>query len=122
DYFRGPAGWTHLGAFVDTALQGGLWEVLARKAAMWLRLSAAPAAGLILLALLAIWLARRGAFAALKTKAYRGIALRKPLTWGVATALVAGSLVNDSGLVVAVAGLATAGPLAAAAAIRAAAR
>ncbi|MDR2453506.1 MAG: hypothetical protein LBD51_02910 [Bifidobacteriaceae bacterium] len=120
DYSRGPARWTHLGAFADTVLGGGLFDVLARKGAMWLRLSAGPGLALVLLGLGVAWLARRGALAGLGSPAWQAMPLRRALAWGAAAVLAAGSLVNDSGLVVAAAGLAVAGPLAAAALTRAA--
>jgi hypothetical protein len=110
DHRRGSANWTHLGAFVDTVMSGGLVEVLERKGMMWLRLSVGPAAGLTVLVLFCLWLARRGAFDALKTKAWIKAPLRRPLLTGLAAIWLAGSLINDSGLVVAVVGLLLAGP------------
>jgi hypothetical protein len=120
DYARGPERWTHLGAFVDTALTGGIWEVLARKGAMWARLSVGPALAFAVAAAVLVWMARRGAFAAAKSKAWESMPLRRPLVAGLSAMLLLGSLVNDSGLVVAVAGLAVVGPLTLAALLRAA--
>jgi hypothetical protein len=111
DHGRGPGRWTHLGAFAETAISGGLWEVLARKGAVWLRLSLGPAVAFVALALVVVWLRRRGAFEALETKRWRSTPLRLPLIWGLATILTVGSLVNDSGLTVAVTGLAVLGPM-----------
>jgi hypothetical protein len=111
DYLRGPGRWTHLGGFVETLTTGGLGEVLARKGLTWLRLSVGPAAGLAVGLLLCVYLGRRGAFDALRTKTWTGAALLRPTVAGLVTAWALGSLVNDSGLVVAVTGLAVAGPL-----------
>jgi hypothetical protein len=111
DYSRGPGRWTHLGGFVQAVMNGEAGEVLARKGAMWLRLSVGPAVGLTAGALLCVWLARSGAFDGLKTKTAARTPLAKPLLAGLATTWLLGSLLNDSGLVVAVAGLAVAGPL-----------
>jgi hypothetical protein len=111
DYARGPERWTHLGAFVDTVLQGGLGDILMRKGAMWLRLSLAPAVGLILVAFVLRWLHHRGVLKVYQTEA-RAVGLRlRPLAAGLAALWMVGSLINDSGLVVAVMGLCLAGPL-----------
>ncbi|MDR1634285.1 MAG: hypothetical protein LBS27_05075 [Bifidobacteriaceae bacterium] len=111
DYLRGPGRWTHLGGFVQTVASGGLGEVLARKGWLWLRLSVGPAVGLAVALLICFYLSKRGAFAALKTKTWTAAPVLRPLVAGLATAWALGSLVNDSGLVVAVTGLAVAGPL-----------
>jgi hypothetical protein len=110
DYRRGPEQWTHLGGFVDTLLAGGLWRVLEGKGMMWLRLSAGPVLGLALGAAVGVPLARHGAFAALKSEAWRRRPMLKPVMVALITAWVVGSLVNDSGLVVAIVGLGVAGP------------
>jgi hypothetical protein len=110
DYQRGPGRWTHLGGFVETVIGGGLGEVLVRKGLVWLRLSVGPAAGLAVGALICLHLARRAAFAGLRTSAWTATPLIKPMFAGLITAWAIGSLVNDSGLVVAVIGLAVAGP------------
>jgi hypothetical protein len=114
DHLRGPGRWTHLGGFVETLATGGLGDALARKAGTWLRLSVGPAAGLAVGLALCVYLARRGAFAALKTKRWRAAPLAKPTIAGLVAAWTLGALVNDSGLVVVVTGLAVAGPLLAA--------
>jgi hypothetical protein len=108
DYARGPERWTHLGAFVDTVAHGGLGEVLWRKGLMWARLSVGPALALVIAGLVVAWWWRRGAF---RVKPWRSMPLRRPVIAGLIAVLAVGSLVNDSGLVVAVIGLAVAGPL-----------
>jgi hypothetical protein len=110
DWRRGPERWTHLGGFVETVINGGLWEVLARKGAMWLRLSIGPAVGLIVIGLICLYLARRGAFAGLRTKAWQRAPMRRPVLAGLVALWVVGSAVNDSGLVIVIAGLLVAGP------------
>jgi hypothetical protein len=114
DYRRGPERWTHLGRFVQTVADGGLGDVLLGKGLMWLRLSVGPILGLALAALVCRRLARAGAFDGLKARSWSRVPLARPVLAGLVTLWVVGSLVNDSGLVVAVAGLATAGPAAAA--------
>jgi hypothetical protein len=110
DYRRGPDQWTHLGGLVDLAINGGFGEVAVRKGLMWARLSAGPAIALAIGGLVCFWLAKRGAFNVLKAKAWVRAPLRKPLLIGLVTAWIVSSLVNDSGLTIAVTGLMMAGP------------
>ncbi|MDR2253988.1 MAG: hypothetical protein LBD97_09085, partial [Bifidobacteriaceae bacterium] len=90
DYSRGPGRWTHLGAFVDQAVAGGLGEVLARKAGMWLRMSAQPLVGLVLAGLVVLALRRRGG-PFTDPRVWRDLPLRRPLTMALMTALALGS-------------------------------
>ncbi|MDR2453871.1 MAG: hypothetical protein LBD51_04880 [Bifidobacteriaceae bacterium] len=120
DHQRGPGQWTHLGAFVETVAGGGLWDVIGRKALMALRLSIGPAVGLVAAGLIAVGLARRGAFGGLRAKAWSRAPLLKPMLAGLVTLWALGSAVNDSGLIVAVTGLAVAAPALSAALTRAA--
>jgi hypothetical protein len=118
DYLRGPANWTHIGGFVDSILHGGAWEILQRKAGMWLRLSGGVVIILALVALV-VWLARRrGLRLPVVAQLWRTGPMVRPVAWALLVLWLVGTLVNDSGAVVAGLGLTLAGPLFAAAVAR----
>jgi len=118
DYLRGPEHWTHLGAFAEQLLNGEAWPALAGKAAGWLRLSIG-AALIFGLAYVAWRVARRrGLELPGARQTWRSAPMMRPIGLSVLIALVIGSLVNDSGLVVAGIGACLAGPLLAAALLR----
>jgi len=119
DYLRGPAHWTHLGGFVDRVLTGQAWPVVANKVAVWLRLSAGVAV-IFGLAYLVWRIARRRGFQLPGlTKTWLEAPMMRPIGLSLLVLWVVGSLVNDSGLVVAGVGLCLAGPLLAATLLRA---
>jgi len=118
DYLRGPDHWTHLGGFVDRLLTGQAWSVVATKAAVWLRLSAGVAL-MMALAYLAWRIARRRGFKLPGwTRIWQEAPMMRPIGLALLVLWVVGSLVNDSGLVVAGIGACLAGPLLAAALLR----
>jgi hypothetical protein len=118
DYLRGPEQWTHLGAFANSVLQGGAWEIILRKAAMWARLSIGPLCAFAVVWLLVVIARRRGALTPLSLPAWRDQALGRAGAIALGVLLIGGSLVNDSGLVVAASGAALAAPLAVSALIQ----
>lgn len=120
DYLRPPAERTHLGRFVATLLQGGLWTVLARKESANLRvLGDWRVLVLLVVAVALVWLAlvRRASRQGrrLRDTDLGGLAARVPLlraglaAWGAA--MVVGFLMNDSGIIVPATGVALLAPL-----------
>ncbi|MDR0366888.1 MAG: hypothetical protein LBH68_08705 [Bifidobacteriaceae bacterium] len=118
DYLRGPEKWTHLGGFVDSLIHGQAWSMLLGKGLAWARLSLVPLVVFGLAALLLRWVWKRGGLAPVTSKAWRRQPLLKPVAGGLLVAAAIGSLVNDSGLVVAACVLAVCGPLFTAALVR----
>ena len=120
DYLRPPAARTHLGRFVATLLQGGLWTVLARKESANLRVLGNPwyllllAAALVLVWAVLVRRARRGG-RRLRDWDLGGLAVAVPLlrpglaAWGAA--MVVGFLMNDSGIIVPATGIALVAPV-----------
>ena len=88
DYSRGPASWTHVGAFVQRCLDGGALDVLASKAAASARsLTNVPLAGAAVASVVAGVLAvRRG--------------LHRPALTALLAASLVGLAVNDSGVLI----------------------
>jgi hypothetical protein len=119
DYARGPGNWTHVGGFVQRLLDGQAMAVIQSKASLWLRLSAPSLLVLGLAALAVCLMARRGwrvpGWAALT----RDTPMARAVMVGVAVMWLVGSLVNDSGFVIAALGVCLAGPLAVAALLHA---
>jgi len=119
DYLRGPDYWTHLGGFVDRLLTGQGWSVVTNKAAVWLRLSVGVAL-ILALAYLGWRIARRRGFELPGwAKTWQEAPMMRPIGLSLLVLWAVGSLVNDSGLVVAGIGACLAGPLLAAALLRA---
>ena len=129
DYLRPPAQRTHLGRFVATLLQGGLWTVVARKESANLRVLGDWRYLLLLVGALGV------AWAALARRARRGgrrlrdgdlgglavgTPLLRPALGAWAAAMVVGFLMNDSGIIVPATGVALVAPalIAAAAQLR----
>ncbi|OJV58570.1 MAG: hypothetical protein BGO38_14145 [Cellulomonas sp. 73-145] len=120
DYLRPPAERTHLGRFVATLLQGGLWTVLARKESANLHVLGDWRVLVLLVGAVALgWLAlvrharRRGR--RLRDTDLGGLVPRVPLlraglaAWGAA--MVVGFLMNDSGIIIPAIGIALLAPL-----------
>lgn len=120
DYLRPPAERTHLGRFVATLLQGGLWTVLARKESANLRVLGDWRVLLLVVAAVALgWLAlvrharRRGR--RLRDTDLGGLVPRVPLlraglaAWSAAMAV--GFLMNDSGIIIPAIGIALLAPV-----------
>ncbi|CAL8969075.1 hypothetical protein CELL_00418 [Cellulomonas sp. T2.31MG-18] len=120
DYLRPPAQRTHLGRFVATLLQGGLWTVLARKESANLHVLGDWRVLVLLVGAVALgWLAlvrharRRGR--RLRDTDLGGLVPRVPLlraglaAWGAA--MVVGFLMNDSGIIIPATGIALLAPL-----------
>lgn len=120
DYLRPPAERTHLGRFVATLLQGGLWTVLARKESANLHVLGDWRVLVLLVGAVALgWLAlvrharRRGR--RLRDTDLGGLVPRVPLlraglaAWGAA--MVVGFLMNDSGIIIPATGIALLAPL-----------
>ncbi|MDR1800019.1 MAG: hypothetical protein LBR19_09125 [Bifidobacteriaceae bacterium] len=118
DYLRGPDHWTHIGAFADKVLHGGAWEILARKAQMWTHLSVPVTALLLVIAAIALVARRRGLRPPGLPALWREEPLARPMGWALVVLWLVGSLINDSGAVVAGVGLMLAGPLLGAAVAR----
>ena len=119
DYLRPPAERTHLGRFVATLLQGGLWTVLARKESANLHvLGNWRYLALLVVGVAVAWAAlvgrarRRGT--RLRDGDLGGLAVEVPLlraglaAW--AAAMLVGFLMNDSGIIVPATGIALVGP------------
>lgn len=119
DWLRPEGSRTHLGRFVQTVLDGGLWDVVARKLAQ--NLAILTGSWLVLLVggglALGVWLLGRGARAD-GAPGGRGLlatvtdvpALRLALP-AVVTGLVIGFAVNDSGIVIPAVGMSLGVPL-----------
>lgn len=120
DYLRPPAERTHLGRFVATLLQGGVWTVLARKESANLHVLGDWRVLVLLVVAVALgWLAlvrharRRGR--RLRDTDLGGLVPRVPLlraglaAWGAA--MVVGFLMNDSGIIIPAIGIALLAPL-----------
>ncbi|BDO43671.1 hypothetical protein CELD12_31610 [Cellulomonas sp. NTE-D12] len=120
DYLRPPAERTHLGRFVATLLQGGLWTVIARKESANLHVLGDWRVLALLVGAVALgWLAlvrhagRRGR--RLRDTDLGGLVPRVPLlraglaAWGAAMAV--GFLMNDSGIIIPATGIALLAPL-----------
>ncbi|SDB86974.1 hypothetical protein SAMN05216410_0579 [Sanguibacter gelidistatuariae] len=131
DWLRPPAERTHLGAFVDTVLDGGLWDVLVRKVESNIATFSNPLAlvGVAGLLVILFVLARplRAASKAPDSEPYSWLTEGAPLkqittdapmfTPGVISvgiALGIGTLVNDSGVVILAVGMSVLVPLIAA--------
>lgn len=131
DWLRPPAERTHLGGFVDTVLDGGLWDVLVRKiesniATFSNPLALVGIAGLLVI-LLVLGRPLRAASKATDAEPYAWLTQGTPLkqittdapmfTPGVISvgiALGIGTLVNDSGVVILAVGMSVLVPLIAA--------
>ncbi|OZB47756.1 MAG: hypothetical protein B7X40_08685 [Cellulomonas sp. 14-74-6] len=120
DYLRPPTERTHLGRFVATLLQGGLWTVLARKESANLHALGDWRVLVLLVGAVALgWLAlvryahRRGR--RLRDTDLGGLVPLVPLlraglaAWGAA--MVVGFLMNDSGIIIPAIGIALLAPL-----------
>lgn len=131
DWLRPPADRTHLGGFVDTVLDGGLWDVLVRKVESNIATFSNPLAlvGIAGLLVIVLVLGRplRAASKATDTEPYAWLTEGAPLkqittdapmfTPGVISvgiALGIGTLVNDSGVVILAVGMSVLVPLIAA--------
>ncbi|MCL2803457.1 MAG: hypothetical protein FWD29_05840 [Micrococcales bacterium] len=111
DFLRGPDRWTHVGAFVQSFLDGDAWPVIDSKVAMWLRMSAGVAVPLLVIAL-AGWIgAKRGFRVAGWSDLWRQAPMLRPVALATVVFWVVGTLVNDSGLAMVAMGLLFAGPL-----------
>lgn len=103
DYRRPEADRTHLGAFVQTALDGGAWPVIRRKALQNLELLMTPPSFLLPVAVLAVALVLHRP----RTRGAPGLALadeRSPLlrsgTAALGVLVLIGFVMNDSGTAV----------------------
>ena len=131
DWMRPPADRTHLGGFVDTVLDGGLWDVLVRKIESNIATFSNPLAlvGIAGLLVIVLVLGRplRAANKASDDETYTWLTEGTPLkqittdapmfTPGVISvgiALGIGTLVNDSGVVILAVGMSVLVPLIAA--------
>lgn len=120
DWMRPAAERTHLGRFLDTVLDGGLWDVVWRKVSVNLRVLTSwrylvPAVGGVALT----WLvlagpqARRGGLLGAGSPLaglQRAVPLLRPAVAATGAALTVGFLMNDSGIVVPATGIALAVP------------
>lgn len=120
DWMRPAADRTHLGRFLDTVLDGGLWDVVWRKISVNLRVLTSwrylvPAIGGVALT----WLvlagpqARRGGLLGAGSPLaglQRAVPLLRPAVAATGAALTVGFLMNDSGIVVPATGIALAVP------------
>lgn len=129
DWLRPPDERTHLGRFIETVLDGGLWTVLVRKAQANLGIlfgseqTLLAIGGLVVVVLLLGWPARSvvdapdgGPYAWLSAGApLRRLATDAPLLMpglaGLGTTLLLGFALNDSGVVVPATGIGLAVPL-----------
>ncbi|SFJ66740.1 hypothetical protein [Cellulomonas sp. KH9] len=120
DWMRPATERTHLGRFLDTVLDGGLWDVVWRKVSANLRVLGSwrylvPAVGGVALT----WLvlagprARRGGLLGAGSPLaglQREVPLLRPAVAATGAALALGFLMNDSGIVVPATGIALAVP------------
>ena len=131
DWLRPPAERTHLGTFVDTVLDGGLWDVLVRKIESNIATFSNPLAlvGIAGLLVIVLVLGRplRAASKATDAEPYAWLTKGAPLKQittdapmftpgviSVGVALGIGTLVNDSGVVILAVGMSVLVPLIAA--------
>ena len=131
DWLRPPAERTHLGGFVDTVLDGGLWDVLVRKIESNIATFSNPLAlvGIAGLLVIVLVLGRplRAASKATDAEPYAWLTEGAPLKQittdapmftpgviAVGIALGIGTLVNDSGVVILAVGMSVLVPLIAA--------
>lgn len=107
DWLRGPASWTHLGAFVQSVIDGHAWEIIARKLSVNIRLlGSSNHRWVVLFGLLALVATRRKlkVSAASTPNVAKDAATAPTSAWragllSVSVCLVIAFLVNDSGIV-----------------------
>lgn len=120
DWMRPAADRTHLGRFLDTVLEGGLWDVVWRKLSVNLRLLTSWRYLVLAIGGVALtWLVlagprpRRGALLGAGSPMaglQRTVPLLRPAVAASGVALTVGFLMNDSGIVVPAMGIALAVP------------
>ncbi len=128
DWMRPPGDRTHLGRFLATALDGGLWDVVYRKLSVNLRVLTSwrylllAIGGILLTALvLAGPRPRRGGLLGSGSPLaglQEAVPLLRPTVAAIGVALTIGFLINDSGIVVPATGIAVAVPCLVAASAR----
>ena len=120
DWMRPPADRTHLGRFVETVLDGGLWDVVVRKYGVQLRVLTLwryvvlAVGGTLLTALVLLGPRPRSGVGLRGTSPMAGLRQAVPLlpatVAAIGLALGVGVLINDSGIVIAATGIAIAVP------------
>lgn len=120
DWLRPPADRTHLGRFLATVLDGGLWDVVWRKLSANLRVLTSWRYLVLAIGGIALtWLvlagprARRGGLLGAGSPLaglQREVPLLRPAVAATGAALAVGFLINDSGIVVPAMGIAVAVP------------
>jgi len=117
DWLRDPADRTHLGRFFATVLDGGLWDVVARKLSVHLRvltywryLVLAVGGAIVTLLVLAGSRTRDGKREGPMEGVWSAAPLLRPCVAAVAIALGIGFVINDSGIIIPATGMAFAVP------------
>jgi len=120
DWMRPASDRTHLGRFLDTVLEGGLWDVVWRKLSVNLRVLTSWRYLVLAIGGIALtWLvlagprARRGGLLGAGSPLaglQRSVPLLRPAVAATGAALAVGFLINDSGIVVPATGIAVAVP------------
>lgn len=118
DWLRDPADRTHLGRFFATVLDGGLWDVVARKLSVHLRvltywryLVLAIGGAIVTLLVLAGSRTREdGSREGPMVGVWAAVPLLRPCVAAVAIALGIGFVINDSGIIIPATGMALAVP------------
>jgi hypothetical protein len=114
DWLRGPASWTHIGAFVEDVAHGGAGGVIMRKISQWGLMAALTVPVLAVLAVVGVIVWRRIRCSE-EVRAYgRAAPLAAAALAGLATLLVIGAVINDAGTAILGIGASLAGPLLAA--------
>ncbi|MDR1294409.1 MAG: hypothetical protein LBK59_05550, partial [Bifidobacteriaceae bacterium] len=98
DWLRGPDQWTHAGAFGEGMMEGRGGDVIVRKALSSLAMSATALPVAIPLVILGIWTWRRIRATQDLASYRRTMPLAGACLAGLATLVVVGAVVNDSGI------------------------